>query len=50
MHSLKSSQNGQIFKDQQEKLTEIKTFCEYLYGQKNNAQDRTEIDHSPVFF
>ena len=45
--SLKSRQNGKILKDQQEILTESKTFYEQLYGQKNNVQERIEISHSP---
>ena len=33
-NSLKFRQNGKILKDQQEILTEVKTFYEQLYGQK----------------
>ena len=44
---LKRKQNCKILKDQQEKLTAVKTFYKQLYGQKNNLQGRTEINPSP---
>ena len=45
--SLKSRQKGKIPKDQQEILTDVKTFYEPLYGQKSNVQEQIEINDSP---
>ena len=45
--SLKSRQNGKILKDQEEILREVKTFFEQLYTQKNDVQERIEINTNP---
>ena len=47
IRSFESRQNGKILKDQQEILTEVKTFYEQLCVQKNSVQERIEINPSP---
>ena len=41
-------QNDKILKNQQEILAEVKTFYEQLYGQKDNVQERKEINYRPL--